>query len=237
MNLWPVSQHAFHPLLPQIGTGNVEVVADGAAFAVTFTGVYGDVPLLIADPPAGATISSSVDGATEGAAPFRKEIQAFSCPAALTGDLLLNWRGKSEVTVAANADLATFASAVSAGLTTVTAVGNDPNNVCSGELVYVTFEEVHKTVESVLAYRRRGTQLEEFRRTRQSDINGKTMIWFLKLLPSCVPPLQSRKTMFCRTPGRGKRAVDDHCRGHLRRNRHRFDTWIAPRSFAGLWDL
>lgn len=123
----------------------MEVAADGAAFMVTFTGVYGDVPLLTADSSASATIVSSVEGAT----PFRKEIQAFSCPTALDGNLLVSWRGNPDVTVAATADLATFTSAVSGGLTTVTAVGNDDSAVCSGELVYVTFEEVRLSAHTM----------------------------------------------------------------------------------------
>ncbi len=130
----------------QIGSGNVEVAADGGAFAVTFTGVYGDVPLLTADPSESATIASSIEGAT----PFRKEIQAFSCPTALgDGNLLVSWRGKSSVSVAANDALAAFADAVSTGLTTVTAVGNVVSAVCSGELVYVTFEEVRLSAQTM----------------------------------------------------------------------------------------
>lgn len=134
-------------MFAQIGTGNVEVSSgvgsssaldSGDSFSVTFTGVYGDVPLLTAVPASKATVTSSV----EGDAPFRKETQAFYCTAGATGDLVLNWRGMGNVTVVGDDDLDSFESAVSSGLTNVTVVGDDPSAVCSGEMVYVTFKEV-----------------------------------------------------------------------------------------------
>lgn len=139
-------------MFAQIGTGNVEVSSDvgsssaldsGDSFSVTFTGIYGDVPLLTAVPASKATVTSSV----EGDAPFRKETQAFYCTAGATGDLVLNWRGMGNVTVAGDVDLDSFESAVSSGLTNVTVVGDDASAVCSGELVYVTFQEVIRFVK------------------------------------------------------------------------------------------
>lgn len=141
------SSVAFTAYFAQIGTGNVEVSSDVGSltaldsedsFSVTFVGVYGDVPLLTAVPASKATVTSSA----EGDAPFRKETQAFYCTASATGDLVINWRGMGNITVAGDDDLDTFESAVSSGLTNVTVVGNDPSAVCSGELVYVTFQEV-----------------------------------------------------------------------------------------------
>ncbi|CAM9397977.1 unnamed protein product, partial [Hapterophycus canaliculatus] len=137
-----------------IGAGNVDVTSNvgsataldtGDVFSVTFTGVYGDVPLLTPAPGSRATVTSS----TEGDAPFRKEVQAFSCTAGSTGDLVLNWRGLGNVTVAADDDLATLQSAVSSALTRVTVAGNDGNVVCSDELVYVAFEEARGDVPAI----------------------------------------------------------------------------------------
>lgn len=131
----------------QIGQGNVEVssASGGAAaldtgddFSVTFTGVYGDLPLLTPRPASRATVIS----VTQGDAPFRKEIQAFSCSADSAGDFVVTWRGLGNVTVASDDDLDTFESAISSGLTNVTAAGTDTTHVCSGELVYVTFDKV-----------------------------------------------------------------------------------------------
>lgn len=123
-------------------SGSATALDTGNAFSVTFTGVYGDVPLLTPVPASRATVTS----ATEGDAPFRKEIQAFSCTVGSTGDLVLNWRGLGNVTVAADDDLETLQGATSAALTGVTVVGDDDTVVCSGQLVYVTFEEVSTPV-------------------------------------------------------------------------------------------
>lgn len=133
-------------LLPisQIGAGGVEVSSDagssalggGNTLSVTFTGVFGNVPLLTPNPD-----STTVTLVTEGAAPYRKEIQAFSCSGDSAGNLVLNWRGLGEVTVDATANLATLQSAITSGLTSVTVAG-DGSAICSGDLVYVTFEEV-----------------------------------------------------------------------------------------------
>lgn len=131
----------------QIETGNVEVTSTvgastalttGDSFTVEFTGVYGDVPLLTARPASRATVTTD----TQGDAPFRKETQAFSCSAGSVGDLLVTWRGLGNVTVGAEDDLDSFETAVSAGLTNVTVAGSDTATICSGELVYVTFQEV-----------------------------------------------------------------------------------------------
>lgn len=119
-------------------SGDAGTLDNGNTFTVTFTGVYGDVPLLTAVPASKMTITST----TEGAAPYRKEIQAFSCTAGATGNLLINWRGIGEVTVATTDDLATLESDLSAGLTAVTVAGIDASAVCTGKLVYVTFEDV-----------------------------------------------------------------------------------------------
>ena len=110
----------------------------GDSFTVEFTGVYGDVPLLTARPASRATITTT----TQGDAPFRKEIQAFSCSADSAGGLLVTWRGLGNVTVGAEDDLDIFETAISAGLTNVTVAGSDTATICSGEMVYVTFEEV-----------------------------------------------------------------------------------------------
>lgn len=132
------------PALLQIGAGNVEVSGDAGnldndnTFTVTFTGVYGDVPLLTAVPDTKAEVELS----TEGAAPYRKEVQAFSCTADSAGGLVMNWRGIGEVTVQATNSLVTLASVVSSGLTSVTVAGTESSAICSGELVYVTFEDV-----------------------------------------------------------------------------------------------
>ena len=100
----------------------------------------GDVPELIPDPADKAELDTLV----QGAAPYRKEIQAFSCTGSV-GNLLINWRGIGEVAVAATDTLATLQTLISSsstGLTPVTVVGISPAAVCSGNLVYVTFEEV-----------------------------------------------------------------------------------------------
>ncbi|CAM9800578.1 unnamed protein product [Ectocarpus sp. 6 AP-2014] len=150
----PADIQASLEALLTIGTGNVEVSSDvgsstaldnGDTFSVTFTGVYGDVPLLTPVPSSRATVTSS----TEGDAPFRKETQAFSCTLGATGDLVLNWRGLGNVTVAADDDLDAFESAVSSGLTSVTVVGSDTTAVCSGEIVYITFQEARGDVPSL----------------------------------------------------------------------------------------
>ena len=131
----------------QIGTGNVEVSSTGGSptaldsgdeFLVTFTGVYGNLPLMTVRPTAYATVSSVI----QGDAPFRKETQAFSCSPGSIGDLVINWRGLGNVTIGANDDLANFANAISSGLTSVTVNGIEKTTVCSGQLVYVTFQEV-----------------------------------------------------------------------------------------------
>lgn len=110
----------------------------GDSFTVEFTGVYGDVPLLTARPASRATVMT----VTQGDAPFRKEIQAFSCSADSAGDFLVTWRGLGNVTVGAEDDLDSFENAISAGLTNVTVAGIDTATICSGEMVYVTFQEV-----------------------------------------------------------------------------------------------
>lgn len=91
-----------------------------------------------ARPASRATVSS----VTQGDAPFRKETQAFSCVADAVGDVVVTWRGLGNVTVGAEDSLDTFESAFSSRLTNVTVAGMDRSSVCSGELVYVTFEEV-----------------------------------------------------------------------------------------------
>lgn len=91
--------------------------------------------MLTADLPS-KVITSSIDGAAR----YRKEIQAFSCTGS-AGSLVISWRGSAEITVAATDTLATLATTISA-LTSVTVAGVDDSPVCSGELVYVTFEEV-----------------------------------------------------------------------------------------------
>lgn len=118
--------------------GSLTAVENGDVFSVTFKGVYGDVPLLTARPASRASVSS----VTQGDAPFRKETQAFSCSVDSVGDLAITWRGLGNVTVGAKDDLGSFASAVSSGLTNVTVAGTDTATICSGNLVYVTFEEV-----------------------------------------------------------------------------------------------
>lgn len=110
----------------------------GDIFSVTFTGVYGDVPLLTARPAARAVVSSHLNGDS----PFRKEIQAFLCSADSVGQMVVTWRGLQNVTVGAEDDLESFESEVSSGLTNVTVVGSQAAAVCSGEVVYVTFEQV-----------------------------------------------------------------------------------------------
>lgn len=122
--------------------GSATALTTGDVFIVTFTGVYGDVPLLTPVPASRATVTSF----TEGDAPFRKEIQAFSCTSGSTGNLVLNWRGLGNVTVAADGDLETMQTDVSSVLTGVTVVGNDDTVVCSGQLVYITFDEVSTSV-------------------------------------------------------------------------------------------
>ena len=135
---------------PQIETGNVEVTSTvgsssalttGDSFTVEFTGVYGDVPLLIARPASRATVTTT----TQGDAPFRKEIQAFSCSADSVGDLKVTWRGLDNVTVGAEDDLDSFEAAISAGLTNITVAGSETGTICSGEMVYVTFQEVRSS--------------------------------------------------------------------------------------------
>lgn len=122
-------------------SGGADPLDAGNTFSVTFTGVNGDVPLLTPDPANKATVSST----TEGAAPYRKEIQAFSCTGSV-GSLLINWRGILEVTVAADDDLDTLKTLISSSLTPVTVAGVSPGAVCSGDLVYVTFEEVSSSL-------------------------------------------------------------------------------------------
>lgn len=61
------------------------------------------------------------------------------------GALLVSWRGLGNVTVQANDDLDAFESVISLGLTNVTVAGTSTGSVCSGELVYVTFDEVRST--------------------------------------------------------------------------------------------
>lgn len=100
----------------------------------------GDVPELIPDP----ADKAGIDTLVQGAAPYRKEIQAFSCTVS-AGSLLINWRGIGEVAVAATDTLATLQTLISSsstGLTSVTVLGVSTDSVCSGNLVYVTFEEV-----------------------------------------------------------------------------------------------
>lgn len=125
--------------------GDADPLDAGNTFSVTFTGVNGDVPLLTPDGADKATVSST----TEGAAPYRKEIQAFSCTGSV-GSLLINWRGGGGVTVAAADDLDTLKTLISS-LTPVTVAGvslASPAPVCSGELVYVTFEEVSSSLQN-----------------------------------------------------------------------------------------
>lgn len=61
------------------------------------------------------------------------------------GTLLVSWRGIENITVQSEDDLSAFESAVSGGLTNVSVAGIDTNSLCSGELLYVTFEEVHRS--------------------------------------------------------------------------------------------
>lgn len=121
------------------------MLSSGDSFTVEFTGIYGDLPLLTARPASRAAVSTS----TQGDAPFRKEIQAFSCPAGSVGDLMVTWRGLGNVTVGAEDDLDSFETAISAGLTNVTVVGSGTSAVCSGEMVYVEFQEVRPSLNYI----------------------------------------------------------------------------------------
>lgn len=65
----PSFQTIFSP--PQIGDGNVDVANDdgstnaldsGDTFSVTFTGIYGDLPLLTPRPASRATVESVTRG-------------------------------------------------------------------------------------------------------------------------------------------------------------------------------
>lgn len=118
--------------------GSSTALDTGDDFSVIFIGIYGDLPLLSGRPASRATVSS----VTQGDAPFRKETQAFSCVADAVGDLVMTWRGLGNVTIGAGDDLETFESAFSSGLTNVSIAGMESGSVCSGELVYITFEEV-----------------------------------------------------------------------------------------------
>lgn len=131
--------------------GSSTVLTIGDSFTVEFTGVYGDVPLLTPRPASRATVTT----VTQGDAPFRKETQAFSCSADSVGDLLVTWRGLGNVTVGAEDDLDSFETAISASLTNVTVAGSDTATLCSGEMVYVTFQEVRSpsTTQSTVVSR------------------------------------------------------------------------------------
>lgn len=137
----------FRLKMPQIGVGNVEVTSEGGisttldsgdVLYIKFIGIYGGLPLLTQRPASRATVTS----VQQGDAPFRKETQAFTCSASSVGSLFVSWRGLGNVTIQADDDLNTFGSALSSGLTNVTVKGTDMDSVCSGKLVYVTFEEV-----------------------------------------------------------------------------------------------
>lgn len=121
--------------------GLLSTVDSGDDFFVTFTGVYGNVPLLTPRPASHATVLSD----REGDAPFRKEVQAFSCSAGSTGDLFVTWRGMDNVSLHGEDGLDIFELGVSQGLTNVTVASTDTSTICSGELVYVTFEEVRNS--------------------------------------------------------------------------------------------
>lgn len=83
-----------------------------------------------------------VSSVTEGDTPFRKETQAFSCPSGSVGNFVVSWRGLGNVTIDSEDDLDSFETAISSGLTSVTVDSIDDTVICSGELVYVTFQEV-----------------------------------------------------------------------------------------------
>lgn len=103
---------------------------------------------------------ATVKSVTQGDAPFRNEVQAFSCDATAAGVLLVSWRGLGNVTVHADDDLNVFESAISAGLTNVTVTGTSASRVCSNELVYVTFEEVSSLPTMIQCP---GTKFDAFR--------------------------------------------------------------------------
>jgi len=121
-------------------------VAAGSTFSVTFTSVYGDVSMLKVN-------HGSVAEKQKGDAPFRKEVQSFTCTST-HGQLQVSFQGLSTKPFLQNTTLATFKSRLYSDIGLNVTFRSASATVCNPSSqpkpVFVTFENMYGNVDFLM---------------------------------------------------------------------------------------